>query len=208
MKNLLVLLLIFVIAACGGSENPESGTKEDNTKKNEVSKLDQYLNLDKDEMLVAVIETNMGTMEIQLFPDRVPNTVKNFVGLIQKDYYNGIIFHRVIKDFMIQGGDPTGTGRGGQSYYGTPFQDEFHASLRHDKEGVLSMANAGPNTNGSQFFITLKPTPWLDGKHSVFGEIIKGKEVLEAIGLVPTGAMDKPVEDVVMQNVSVEKRSI
>jgi len=124
------------------------------------------------------VETDIGPITLGLFADRAPQTVNNFVFLVREGFYAGTIFHRVIKDFMAQGGDPTGTGRGGPGYR---FSDEFHPELTHDRAGILSMANAGPHTNGSQFFITYAPTPWLDGKHSVFGEIIDGMDVLRAI---------------------------
>lgn len=159
-----------------------------------------------DSITVAIIQTNMGTIELELFADKTPKTVENFVGLANKGYYNGVIFHRVIDNFMIQGGDPTGTGRGGQSLWGGKFEDEFVPELKHDSEGILSMANAGPNTNGSQFFITLVPTPWLDGKHTVFGKVIKGMDVVKAIGKVPRNQQDRPLQDVVMEKVSIEKR--
>lgn len=159
-----------------------------------------------DSMTVAIIQTNMGTIEIELFADKTPKTVENFVGLANKGYYNGVIFHRVIDNFMIQGGDPTGTGRGGQSLWGGKFEDEFVPELKHNGAGILSMANAGPNTNGSQFFITLKETPWLDGKHTVFGKVIKGMDVVKAIGKVPTNQQDRPLKDVVMEKVTIEKR--
>lgn len=123
----------------------------------------------------AVIHTDLGEIKIQLFADLVPTTVNNFVFLAREGYYNGTIFHRVIKDFMAQSGDPTGSGMGGPGY---KFRDEFHPKLKHDKPGILSMANAGPNTNGSQFFITFVPTPWLDNKHAVFGEVIEGMDVV------------------------------
>ncbi len=123
----------------------------------------------------AVIHTDLGEIKIKLFADLVPTTVNNFVFLAREGYYNGTIFHRVIKDFMAQGGDPTGSGMGGPGY---KFRDEFHPKLKHDKPGILSMANAGPNTNGSQFFITFVPTPWLDNKHAVFGEVIEGMDVV------------------------------
>ena len=126
----------------------------------------------------AVLHTDKGEIKVDLFSEKVPNTVNNFVFLAQAGFYDGVIFHRVIVDFMAQTGDPTGTGRGGPGY---AFGDEFHKDLTHDKPGILSMANAGPNTNGSQFFITHIPTPWLDGKHSVFGEVIEGMDVLFSI---------------------------
>ncbi len=160
-----------------------------------------------DSITVAIIKTNMGTIEVELFAHQTPKTVENFVGLAEKGYYNGIIFHRVIKDFMLQAGDPTGTGRGGASFWGGKFEDEFVSDLKHDTPGMLSMANAGPNTNGSQFFITLVPTPWLDGKHTVFGKVINGMDVVYAIGKVKTAAGDKPVDEVVMEEVIIEKRA-
>lgn len=162
--------------------------------------------LKKDTITVAVIKTNMGTIELELFAKKAVKTVENFVGLIEKKYYDGIIFHRVIDNFMIQGGDPTGTGMGGESLWGKPFEDEVNTGLKHESEGILSMANAGPNTNGSQFFITLKATPWLDGRHTVFGKVIKGMDVVKAIGKVKTGQNDRPANNVVMENVTVEKR--
>ena len=169
--------------------------------------VEDYMKIGDNEMLVAKMETTMGEIEIELYPTKTPKTVENFVGLSLKGYYNGIIFHRVIKDFMIQGGDPTGTGTGGESYFGKSFEDEFDSSLQHTGPGVLSMANAGPNTNGSQFFITLVATPWLDGKHSVFGKVIKGQEVVDAIGNVATSKpFDKPLEDVKIVKIEIEKR--
>ena len=136
------------------------------------------LTIDLKKKYTAVLDTDKGLIEIALFADKVPQTVNNFVFLAEDGYYDGTIFHRVIADFMAQGGDPTGTGMGGPGY---KFKDEFHPSLKHDKPGVLSMANAGPNTNGSQFFITHVETPWLNGKHSVFGQVVKGLEVLFSI---------------------------
>jgi peptidyl-prolyl cis-trans isomerase-like 1 len=163
--------------------------------------------ISSDSVFVAVIKTNMGVIEIELFADKTPKTVDNFIGLAKKKYYDGIIFHRVIDNFMIQGGDPTGTGRGGESIYGEKFNDEFVSSLKHDSAGILSMANAGPNTNGSQFFITLVPTPWLDGKHTIFGKVINGMDVVRAIGKVATSKPgDKPLKPVTMETVTIEKR--
>ena len=126
----------------------------------------------------ATFKTDKGDIVVRLFADKTPNTVNNFVFLAREGFYDGTIFHRVIKEFMAQGGDPTGTGRGGPGYR---FADEFHPSLRHNKPGLLSMANAGPGTNGSQFFLTHVPTPWLDNKHSIFGEVTEGMDVLLSI---------------------------
>jgi cyclophilin family peptidyl-prolyl cis-trans isomerase len=136
------------------------------------------MEIDPKKTYTALIHTDKGDINIQLFTDKTPKTVNNFVFLARQGFYDGTIFHRVIKDFMAQGGDPTGTGRGGPGYN---FADEFHPSLKHDKPGILSMANAGPNTNGSQFFITHVPTPWLDRKHSVFGEVKGGMDVVLSI---------------------------
>jgi len=153
---------------------------------------------------IAVIETTMGTIKIKLFPTKAPKTVENFVGLIEKGYYDGIIFHRVIPDFMIQGGDPTGTGMGGESLWGGKFEDEFSPDLKNI-QGALSMANAGPNTNGSQFFIVhAEATPWLDGAHSVFGQVFEGMDVVDAIAKVERDGRDKPTTDVMMEKVTVE----
>lgn len=143
----------------------------------------------------VVLETNQGSIVIKLFPDKAPKTVENFIGLIKKGYYDGIIFHRVIKDFMIQGGDPTGTGMGGESIWGKPFEDEVTQDLQFDRKGLLAMANAGPNTNGSQFFITTVPCPWLNMKHTIFGEVVEGYGVVEKIENSPTGGADKPLSE-------------
>ncbi len=136
------------------------------------------MSIDVKKSYTAIIHTDNGDMTLQLFTDKTPNTVNNFVFLSRQGFYNDTIFHRVIADFMVQGGDPTGTGRGGPGYR---FADEFHPTLKHNKPGILSMANAGPGTNGSQFFITHVPTPWLDNKHSVFGQITEGIDVLMSI---------------------------
>ena len=151
---------------------------------------------------IAVFETNQGTFEVELFEDKAPITVKNFTDLAEKGFYDGLIFHRVIDGFMIQGGDPNGTGTGGPGY---TIPDEFGEGLKHDSEGVLSMANAGPNTGGSQFFITLAPTPWLDGHHAIFGKVVKGMDVVRAIGKVDTDFQDKPLSKVVMEKVTIRR---
>jgi len=145
-----------------------------------------------------MMETNMGNIKIKLFMKEAPLTAGNFLSLAEKGFYDGIIFHRVIDQFMIQGGDPTGTGRGGS---GKKIKDEFGDGLIHNKPGMLSMANAGPNSGDSQFFITLVPTPWLDGKHAIFGEVIEGMDVVEKIGKTKVDHYDKPVEDVKMVKV-------
>ena len=162
--------------------------------------------------------TTEGNFTIRLFDQEAPKTVENFVGLaegtkqwsdprtnqkVQKPYYNGTIFHRVINGFMIQGGDPLGQGIGGPGYN---FADEFHPKLRHNKAGTLSMANRGPNTNGGQFFITLGPTPHLDDRHSVFGEVVEGMDVVTKIGKTPIGERDRPVKDIVIETVTIERR--
>ncbi len=144
---------------------------------------------------IVVLETTQGTIEIKLMPDIAPKACENFKKLVQKGYYNGIIFHRVIKNFMIQGGDPLGIGSGGESIWGRPFEDEFNPAVKFDKPGILAMANAGPNTNGSQFFITTVSTPWLNMKHTIFGEVISGFDVVKKIENVETGLADKPVVD-------------
>lgn len=189
------------------------------------------LNLAAVEGPVATFKTNKGDFAIKLFPKQAPKTVENFLGLVAKNYYDGIIFHRVIKDFMIQGGDPTGTGMGGQSLWGAPFEDEFSNELFNIR-GALSMANAGPATNGSQFFIVQNQnmpaqmeeqmvaadypkeiieayrqggTPWLDHRHTVFGQVVSGMEIVDEIANVETGIQDKPVEDVVIKTIEISE---
>jgi peptidyl-prolyl cis-trans isomerase A (cyclophilin A) len=162
--------------------------------------------------------TTEGPFTVRFFDQEAPRTVENFVGLaegtkewtdprtnqkVKRPYYNGTIFHRIIDGFMIQGGDPLGQGIGGPGYN---FADEFHPKLRHNKAGILSMANRGPNTNGSQFFITLAPTPHLDDRHTVFGEVVEGMDVVSKIGSTPTGDRDRPLKDIVIQSVTIERR--
>ena len=153
--------------------------------------------------LTATFDTSRGPIKIELYPDKAPLTVANFVNLAKRGFYDGLNFHRVIADFMIQGGDPTGTGTGGPGY---TIKDEFSSKLTHEGAGVLSMANAGPNTGGSQFFITLRACPWLDGKHAVFGKVTKGMNVVYKIGKVKTDGNDKPLEPVIIKKVTIEKR--
>ncbi len=192
-----ILLAAFILALTGATASAQEKKEE---KKGPV---------------YATMKTGMGDIVLRLFDDKAPKTVANFVGLatgtkewtdpktgqrVKRPLYNGTIFHRVIPGFMIQGGDPLGNGTGGPGYR---FEDEFHPDLKHSKAGILSMANAGPNTNGSQFFITVVPTPPLDGKHSVFGEVVKGQEVVNAIVKVPRDSRDKPLKDVVIQGIVV-----
>lgn len=146
--------------------------------------------------------TNKGVFVAEMFEDKAPLTTKNFIELVEKGFYDGIIFHRVIDGFMIQGGDPTGSGMGGPGY---KIKDEFGEGLKHDDEGILSMANAGSNTGGSQFFITLAPTPWLNGHHAIFGKVVEGMDVVRLIGVVPTDFRDRPREAVTMEKVEVVK---
>jgi len=150
----------------------------------------------------VTFETTHGTFKAEMFEDAAPRTAGNFLKLARDGFYDGVVFHRVIDGFMIQGGDPTGTGRGGPGY---TIDDEFAEGLRHSGEGILSMANAGPDTGGSQFFITLAATPWLDGRHAIFGRVIEGMEVVRDIGKTETGAGDRSKKDVVMERVRVEE---
>ncbi|TKA44844.1 Peptidyl-prolyl cis-trans isomerase-like 1 [Friedmanniomyces endolithicus] len=143
----------------------------------------------------VVLETSMGNIVCELYTTHAPKTCQNFSTLASRNYYNRTVFHRIIPDFMVQGGDPTGTGRGGASIYGEKFEDEIRPDLKHTGAGILSMANSGPNTNGSQFFITLAPTPWLDGKHTIFGRVKGGMNIVKRMGMVQTKD-DRPLEDV------------
>ncbi len=145
---------------------------------------------------IVVFETNLGSFEITLKPDVAPKACENFVGLVEKKYYDGVVFHRVIKNFMIQGGDPTGTGAGGESIWGKAFADECKTTVKFDKPGLLAMANRGPATNGSQFFITTVKTEWLNMKHTIFGEVTTGYEIVKKIETTPVGGGDRPVQPV------------
>jgi peptidylprolyl isomerase len=143
---------------------------------------------------IVVIETNLGTVEVTLMPEIAPKTCENFIGLVQKHYYDGIVFHRIIKNFMIQGGDPTGTGAGGESIWGKSFADECKPTVKFDKPGLLAMANRGPNTNGSQFFITTVATPWLHMRHTIFGQVTAGYDIVKKMEAAQTDPRDRPVE--------------
>lgn len=176
------LLLLLLSTACAAGGQNDGGEKKMGNR-------------------IARFETSKGTFDIELFEDKAPKTTGNFITLVEKGFYNGLIFHRVINGFMIQGGCPKGDGTGGPGY---TIPDEFHPDLRHSGEGILSMANAGPNTGGSQFFITLAKTEWLDGHHAVFGKVIKGMDVVKAIGKVETDPFrDRPYEDVKINKITI-----
>lgn len=206
--SIFVILILagVLLMGCGNNEQKtETKTKKDENKTLTTQTQERKDTLkEKDEKKsdsdLVLMETSMGDIKIKLYMDEAPITAGNFKELIEQGFYDGIIFHRVIDGFMIQGGDPTGTGTGGS---GKTIPDEFGEGLKHNKKGILSMANSGPNTGTSQFFITLVPTPHLDGKHAIFGEVIEGMDVVEKIGKVTTDARDKPSEDVVMEKVTM-----
>ena len=175
-------MTILLLTACGRQEKPAEKPVE------------------KPSPATAVFETSLGSFEVALRTEEAPITTGNFIKLVKSGFYNGVIFHRVIDGFMVQSGDPEGTGYGGPGYR---IKDEFSPKLKHEGVGVLSMANSGPDTGGSQFFITLAPTPWLDGKHAVFGKVIKGMEVVKAIGKVKTDGKDKPLEPVTIKKLQI-----
>lgn len=186
MKRLLIIFLVILcslsVVACGNEKKVE-----------QAASMNQA---------TAIFETSMGNFEVKLATDLAPKTCENFISLAKKNFYNGIIFHRVIDNFMIQGGDPTGTGTGGPGY---KIKDEFSSKLTHEGAGILSMANSGPNTGGSQFFITLRACPWLDGKHAVFGKITQGMDVVYKIGKVKTDGNDKPLEPVIIKKIIIKE---
>lgn len=181
MKKTLLLpvMLVILLTACLAASNLAQGEGKFVMPKNPVMEM----------------ETNEGIIELKLFPDIAPKACENFIRLAEKGYYNGLIFHRVIENFMIQGGDPTGTGRGGESIWGQPFEDEVSEKVKFDKVGLLAMANAGPSTNGSQFFITTTKTPWLNMKHTIFGEVIKGYDVVEKISQCAVDSQNRPLRE-------------
>jgi peptidylprolyl isomerase len=191
IKALLLSFLLLFTTACTAETKPTPAPKVDTKKQ-------------KTENPVVVLQTNQGDIELELFPKVAPKAVKNFIELSKKGYYDGIIFHRVIKGFMIQGGDPTGTGRGGESIYGGVFENEYAPNVIFDKPGILAMANAGPNTNGSQFFITTVPTPHLNGGYTIFGKVIKGFDVVQRIENCKTARGDRPVVKQVIKKATVK----
>jgi peptidyl-prolyl cis-trans isomerase B (cyclophilin B) len=234
-----LMTIVLVLAACGTSTNKEESTPKTATPKTEQKEGEQQVTnadypqlsteVSDDEKLIEM-ETSMGNIKIKLFPEYAPKAVKNIVKHSEEGYYDGLIFHRVIKDFMIQGGDPSGNGTGGESIYGKPFEDEFSKNL-YNLRGALSMANSGTNTNGSQFFIVqsnaLDPamkeqmekagypkeiieayvknggTPWLDNRHTVFGQVVDGMDIVDKIANTPVGAQDKPEKEVIIKEINV-----
>jgi len=182
----LALVCCFVLSACGEKGKAAGAPAQISVKP-----------------AIAVFDTNMGSFEVELATKDAPNTCANFIALAKKGFYNNVTFHRVIDGFMIQGGDPTGTGTGGPGY---TIKDEFSPKLNHNEPGVISMANAGPNTGGSQFFITLAPTAWLNNKHAVFGKVIKGMDIVKKIGKVKTDGRDKPLEAVVIKTITIKEQ--
>lgn len=213
MKLLLkkpVLLLtalsiaVLVITACSGSESPTATSASQTSTTGEVT-IKQYsappaMSIYSEKSYTATLKTNHGDITIELYAADAPITVNSFVFLARDNFYDGVIFHRVIEGFMIQGGDPTGTGTGGPGYR---FQDEIVSSLTFAEPGLLAMANAGPGTNGSQFFITVAPTPHLNGNHTIFGKVTEGYDVVLAISQVKTGPRDRPSDDVVIESVEI-----
>jgi peptidyl-prolyl cis-trans isomerase A (cyclophilin A) len=209
MKKFTFLILLFLIFACVPHQNTLMDEQKTDKQPQIISKETKTMN--------AVIETSLGTITIELFPDKAPKTVENFINLAEgtkeftdlktgkktkRKFYDGLAFHRVIPDFMVQGGCPLGTGTGGPGY---KFEDEIDPSLKFDKPGKLAMANAGPNTNGSQFFITEVATPWLNGNHTIFGQVISGMDIVKKITRTETDFSDKPIEPVVIKSVTIER---
>lgn len=214
--------LTLFLAAC----NTEEETSESGTGTGSTGEFPQLTEEVASNEALVDLNTSMGTIQIKLFPEHAPRTVENFLTLAEEGYYEGVIFHRVIENFMLQGGDPTGTGRGGESAFGEPFEDEFTDDL-YNLRGALSMANSGPGTNGSQFFIVqagavpedgvpadypdeiinayeeMGGTPWLDGAHTVFGQVVEGMDIVDEIAAVETGAQDKPVEDITIESIDI-----
>jgi peptidyl-prolyl cis-trans isomerase B (cyclophilin B) len=231
----LMLVLVLFLTACGtgadkATEEQGTGTEDVNVEQEPIDEntyFPQLTNEVKENEVLVEMNTSMGMIKIKLFPEQAPKAVENFVTHSKKGYYDGLIFHRVIEDFMIQGGDPQGTGRGGESIWNKPFEDEF-SNVLYNLRGAISMANSGPNTNGSQFFIVQNAnldsradienypspikeayqkggTPWLDNKHTVFGQVIEGMDIVDKIAAIKVGAEDKPVEDVVIKSITVKE---
>jgi cyclophilin family peptidyl-prolyl cis-trans isomerase len=195
MRKILLIIPFLTTLVLGCNQNRQGNAMSDST-------------ISSDSIIVAQINTSMGTIECQLLTDVAPKASENFIDLAKKGYYNGLTFHRVIENFMIQGGDPNGNGTGGQSVWGGFFDDEFNQNVKFDAAGVLAMANRGPNTNGSQFFVTLAATPWLNFHHTIFGKVIAGMDVVKAMGKVnTTKPYDMPVTKIVIDSVTIVHRA-
>jgi peptidylprolyl isomerase len=188
-------MAVIMFVSCSRGQNSQNQQGQGGEAVETASSQPQYKPLSENSSGPTVVfETNYGEIELKLYPDIAPKACENFVGLINQGYYNGITFHRVISGFMIQGGDPEGTGMGGNSIWGGPFPDEFQSGVKFDRPGILAMANAGPNSNKSQFFITLAATPHLNGKHTIFGEVISGYDIVQKLGSAEVGPNHKPKE--------------
>jgi len=200
MKKIVLLGIITLFLIFGCTNEEQVPFSKEIVTQQEQPETQQGDDLVEEKNTIVLIETTKGDMKVKLFDSLVPITTDNFKKLVKEGFYDGTIFHRIIKDFMVQGGDPEGNGTGGPGYQ---IQDEFVRELRHNKRGLLSMANSGPNTGGSQFFITLVPTPWLDDKHSIFGEIIEGQDVLDTIGSTETDSGDRPTDEIKVIKMSI-----
>jgi len=195
MKKISLLILFLTTLVLGCNQNKQGNSMSDSS-------------ISSDSVIVAQIKTSMGTIECELLTLVAPKACENFIGLAKKGYYNGLTIHRVIANFMIQGGDPNGNGTGGQSVWGGFFDDEFNQDIKFDSAGILAMANRGPNTNGSQFFITLAATPWLNYHHTIFGKVVGGMDVLKNIGMVKTTKpYDMPVNKVLIDSITIVHRA-
>lgn len=199
---ILLVVVSILFLSCGKNYNVVNLENEIKRGK----KIEEVIKLSEKEQLVAIINTSYGSIEFELYPNETPKAVINFIGLSHQGYYNKLTFHRVVKDFMIQTGDSTASGSGGRSYFGSEFEDETPLELKHNSPGTVSMANRGPHTNTSQFFITTVATPWLDRKHTLFGKVIDGMDVVYEIGKVKTDRMEKPLNPIYINSITIEKR--
>lgn len=199
---LLIFLTSLFFISCGKKYKVVDVASEINNGR----KIEEIIQLKDREQLLATLITSFGPITFELYPEYAPKAVTNFIGLSLEGYYNRLTFHRIVKDFMIQSGDSTATGSGGRSYFGIEFEDECNRELKHNSPGTVSMANRGPHTNTSQFFITTVATPWLDGRHTLFGKVVDGMDVVYEIGKVETDRMEKPLKPIYINKVTIEKR--
>jgi len=204
IKYLLIIFLAsLLLKGCGPKYKAVNIDSEIKSGKS----IEEVIKLKENEQLIALLTTSFGKIQFEMYPNEAPKTITNFIGLSLQGYYNKLTFHRVVKDFMIQTGDSTAAGSGGKSFFGKEFEDECKFELKHNSPGTVSMANRGPHTNTSQFFITTVATPWLDGKHTLFGKVIDGMDIVYQIGKVETDRMEKPIKPIYINSVSFEKRS-